>query len=179
MTDDRLRPDDTENVKLTIGQLVAPHGLRGEFRMHVSTHFPERIPELHHVYLGDETEPRALRRARLQGNIAILRVEGLTSREQVDELRGTPVRIDLEQAAPLEENEYFHYQIIGLEAFDEDGNRLGTVTEIIETGANDVYIIRDDEGKQTLVPALRSAIPEVNPAENRLVVRPLRYVDEG
>jgi 16S rRNA processing protein RimM len=167
MTDERLQPSDTEGVRLLIGHLVAPHGLRGEFRMHISTHFPERIPELRHVYVGDEDSPRALRRARLQGNVAIMRVDGLSTREQVDEMRGTPIRIDL------------HYQIIGLRVYDEAGTHLGEVAEIIETGANDVYIVKDDAGKQTLIPALRTAVLEIDPSEGRMLVRLPRYADES
>jgi 16S rRNA processing protein RimM len=179
MTDERLQPSDTEGVRLLIGHLVAPHGLRGEFRMHISTHFPERIPELRHVYVGDEDSPRALRRARLQGNVAIMRVDGLSTREQVDEMRGTPIRIDLSQAAPLDEDEFFHYQIIGLRVYDEAGTHLGEVAEIIETGANDVYIVKDDAGKQTLIPALRTAVLEIDPSEGRMLVRLPRYADES
>lgn len=164
--------------RLTIGRIVSPHGIRGEFRMYIYTHFPERIPELSGVYIGDEPEPRRLLRARLQGNLAIMRVEGVTSREMADELRQAPVQIDFEQAAPLEEGEYYHFQILGLIAFDDDGNRLGEVVDIIETGANDVYVIRGGENQELLLPALRENVPEIDVENGRMLVRPPRYADE-
>jgi 16S rRNA processing protein RimM len=164
--------------RLTIGRIASPHGVRGEFRMYIFSHFPERVPDLPYVFLGDEEQPRKLVRARLKGNLAIMRIEGVNTREMADELRGTDVRVDLENAAPLEEGEYYHFELIGLTAVDESGNVLGEVTDIIETGANDVYVIKDEEGKETLIPALEDVIPEINIPEGRMVVRPLRYSDE-
>jgi 16S rRNA processing protein RimM len=165
--------------RLAIGRIVSPHGVRGELRMYIYSHFPERIPELPYVYIGDEEKPRDIIRARLKDNLAIMRVEGVTSREMADELRDKIVRVDLDHAAPLEEGEYYHFEIIGLTAVDEAGNTLGAVTDIIETGANDVYVIKDDEGKETLIPALHDVVPEINPDEGKMVVRPLRYSDEA
>lgn len=171
-------PDDASEEtpeRLVIGRITAPHGIRGEFRMYIYSHFPEQIPELPKIYIGDESEPRVISRARLKDNLAIIRVDEITSREMVDELRGQLVRIDLEDAAPLEEGEFYHFEIIGLTAMTESGETVGTVTDIIETGANDVYVITDDEGKETLIPALEDVVPTIDPEAGTLVFRPLRY----
>ena len=170
---------DDRPERLTIGRIASPHGVRGEMRMYVLTHFPERIPDLSAIYFGDESEPRQLGRVRFQGNLAIIRVEGITSREMADEYRQQLVQIDFEDAAPLEEGEFYHFEIIGLQAYTEDGAHLGEVVDIIETGANDVYVIRDDEGNETLIPALYEAVPDINPDEGRITVRPLDYSGEG
>lgn len=165
--------------RLTIGRIVSPHGIRGEFRMYIYTHFPERIPDLTTIYLGDEEKPHRIRRVRLQGNLAIMRVEGVNSREEAEELRQELVRIDFDDATPLEEDEHYHFEILGLQAYDESGSLLGTVVEIIETGANDVYVIRNDEGKDTLIPALKDVVPEIDVEAGRMTVRPLRFYDES
>jgi 16S rRNA processing protein RimM len=165
--------------RLTIGRVVSPHGIRGEFRMYIYTHFPERIPELPYVFIGEEDEPRKITRARQKDNMMIMRVEGVTTREQADELRGKIVQVDQENAAPLEEGEYYHFDIIGLTAVDESGETLGKVVDIIETGANDVYVIKDDEGNETLIPALYDVVPEIDINAGKMVVRPPRYSDEG
>lgn len=181
MSDDHVsetRPEERPE-RLTIGRVVSPHGIRGEFRMYIYTHFPERIPDLTSVYLGDEEQPRQIRRVRLQGNLAIMRVEGVNSREEAEELRQEVVRIDFEDATPLEDDEHYHFQILGLQAYDESGELLGTVVEIIETGANDVYVIRNDEGKDTLIPALKEVVPEIDMESGRMTIRPLRYYDEA
>lgn len=164
--------------RLIIGRITAPHGIRGEFRMYIYSHFPDNILQLPEIYIGDEETPRKLSRARLKDNLVIMRVEGITSKEMADELRGELVRIDLEHAAPLEEGEYYHFQLIGLTAFDESGNELGTVVDIIETGANDVYVIKDSEGKETLIPALEDVVPEIDVENGRMVVNPPRYAGE-
>ena len=172
-TADNAQPD-----RLIIGRITAPHGIRGEFRMYVYSHFPENILEVPEIYIGDEESPRQLTRARRKDNLVIMRVEGVTSKEMADELRDELVRIDFEHAAPLEEGEYYHFELIGLTAFDESGNELGTVEDIIETGANDVYVIKDSEGKEILIPALEDVVPEIDVDNGRMVVRPLPYAGE-
>ena len=79
---------------------------------------------------------------------------------------------------PLAANEYFLYQVIGLEAFDEAGTRLGRVTDLIETGANDVLVVTPDDGPDLLVPSHPDVVVELDPAAGRLVVRPLRFYGE-
>jgi 16S rRNA processing protein RimM len=172
-------PPESRPDRLTIGRIVSPHGIRGEFRMYIYTHFPERIPELPYIFIGESDEPRKLSRARQKDNTMIMRVEGITSREQADELRGQIIQVDRENAAPLEEGEYYHFEIIGLTAVTESGETLGKIADIIETGANDVYVIKDDEGNETLIPALYDSVPEIDLEAGKMVVRPPRYSDEG
>lgn len=171
--------DGTPLERLTIGRIVSPHGVRGEIRMYIYSHFPERIPQLPYVFIGDEEQPRKVLRARLKDNLAIIRVEGITTREMADELRDQIIQIDLENAAPLEEGEFYHFEIIGLTAVDESGNVLGAVVDIIETGANDVYVIRDEDDNETLIPALKDVVPEISIEEGKMVIRPPRYADEA
>ena len=161
--------------RLAIGVIVAPHGTRGEVRMQIWTHFPEHIQELKSVFLDEEERPRRLRHVRMSGGLAVLSLHGISSREAADELRGTVVRIDREQANPLEEGEYYHFELIGLDVFTEAGERIGSLAEIIETGANDVYVVRDDDGKETLFPALRQVVPEIDLEGRKIIVRPLDY----
>src|SRR5690606_38121729 len=87
-------------------------------------------------------------------------------------------RIALDQAAPLPEDEYFYYQLIGLPVYDEAGTFLGRLEEILETGANDVYVIRGGPGGELLLPALKSVIPRIDLEDGRIVARPLRYYEE-
>lgn len=147
--------------------------------MRIWTHFPERIPELTHVYLEDEPSPRRLLRAQLHGDMALLQLEGITTREEAEACRGAVVRIDRSQAAPLAEDEYYQFEILGLRVVDEDGRDIGHVVEIIETGANDVYVVQQPNGEQLLLPAIRAVILEIDLEHQRLVVRPPRYYDEG
>lgn len=170
-----VESDSTQPERLAIGVIVAPHGTRGEVRMLIWTHFPEHLSEIHAVYLGDEERPRRLRRSGSSRGHITLSLQGITDRESAEELRGTVVRIDRAQAAPLEEGEFYQFQLIGLAVETETGEQLGTVAEIIETGANDVYVVRDSEGKETLIPALKDVVPVIDLDAGKMVVRPLTY----
>lgn len=161
-----------------IGEIVAAQGLRGEVRMRILTHFPERIHHLKRVFLGDEIQPRNLLSAQIRGNVAILSFEGVTSRELAEELRGFPVRIALDQAAPLSEDEHFYFQLIGLPVYDEAGTNLGQLAEILETGANDVYVIRGGPGGELLLPAIKSVILRIDLEQGRILARPLQYYED-
>ncbi len=172
------RPRD-DVQRLTIGKIVAPQGLRGDVRMLIWTHFPERIPSLRRVYLDEEAEPRRLRSASVRGNVAILSIEGVDTREEAEALRGAVVAIPREEAAPLGEDEYYHFQLIGLQVFDEAGHRLGEVVDILETGANDVYVVRTDEGRELLLPAIKQVVLDIDLERGRMTVRPPEYYEEG
>lgn len=167
-----------ERVRLTIGSILAPHGVRGEFKVRLQTDDPDHLLTLKRVYLGDEATPRTVLGVRLHAGHALMRLQGISSPETVERFRGIPLRIRGADAKPLAANEYFLYQIIGLEVFDETGNRLGTVTDLMETGANDVLVITPDEGAPILLPSHPDVVLSMDPAAGRIVIRPLHYYGE-
>jgi 16S rRNA processing protein RimM len=167
-----------ERVRLTIGTIVGPHGVRGELKLRLATDAPEHLRQVKRVFLGDEARPRRLLGVRLHGGPgqALLRVQGIGAPEAVDALRGVPVRIAGSDARPLEPGEFFLYQLIGLEAVDEAGTSLGRVTDVMETGAHDVFVVSPlDGGPDLLLPNHPEVVLDVRPAEGRMVVRPLVY----
>jgi 16S rRNA processing protein RimM len=134
---------------------------------------------LKRVYLGDETAPRTVLGTRLHAGHALMRLQGISTPETVEHYRGVPLRIRGADARPLAADEYYLYQMIGLAAFDEDGNPLGRVTDLMETGANDVLVITpEDGGADLLLPSHPDVIVSMDPAAGRLVVRPLVYYGE-
>jgi 16S rRNA processing protein RimM len=165
-------------VRLTIGNILAPHGVRGEFKLRLQTDDPEHLMTIKRVYLGDEKTPRTVLDVRLHAGHALMRLQGISSPETVERFRGTPLRIRGEDARPLAADEYFLYQIIGLDAFDEAGNRLGRVTDLMETGANDVLVITPEDGADILLPSHPEVVVSMDPAAGRIVVRPLTYYGE-
>jgi 16S rRNA processing protein RimM len=166
-------------VRLTIGTILAPHGVRGEFKVRLQTDDPEHLLTITRLYLGDETTPRTVLGVRLHAGNALMRVQGISTPETVERFRGTPLRIRGADARPLAANEYFLYQMIGLEVFDEGGNRLGRVADLMETGANDVLVVApEDGGADILLPSHPDVIVAMDPAAGRVVVRPLTYYGE-
>jgi 16S rRNA processing protein RimM len=168
-----------DRVRLTIGTILAPHGVRGEFKTRLQTDDPAHLLTIKRLYLGDETTPRTVLGVRLHDGNALIRLQGISSPETVERFRGTPLRIRGTDARPLAANEYFLYQVIGLEVFDESGNRLGQVTDLMETGANYVLIVApNDGGADILLPSHPDVIVAMDPAAGRIVVRPLTYYGE-
>jgi len=113
--------------------------------------------------------PFALKGFRLHKGAALLKLEGCHDRATVERLRGQLVQIPIEEAMPLEQDEYYEYQIVGLAVWTAGGKYLGTVDEVISTGANDVYVVRS-EGREVLIPAIEDVVLEINLAQGRLVV---------
>jgi 16S rRNA processing protein RimM len=166
-------------ARLTVGTILGPHGVRGESKVRLQTDDPEHLLTLKRIYLGDEPAPRTVLGARLHAGNALMRLQGISSPDTVERLRGTPLRIRGADARPLAPNEYFLYQMVGLEAFDEAGARLGRVTDVLETGANDVLVITsDDGGADILLPSHPDVIVAMDPAAGKIVVRLLAYYGE-
>jgi 16S rRNA processing protein RimM len=146
----------------------------------LATDDPEHLATIKRVFLGDEERPRRLRSFRLHGELGLIHLDGVTTRESAEALRGQPVRIAGKDARPLESGEYFLYQLIGLKVENEAGESLGTVTDLIETGAHGVFVItRDDGGAPILLPNHPDVVLDIRPDELRMVVRPLVYDDEA
>lgn len=165
-------------ARLKVGTIVAPHGLRGEFKLLLQTNDPEHLLTLKRIYVGDETAPRSVLSARMHQGNALLRLQGISSPETVERLRGTTLAIRASDARPLAPNEYFLFQIIGLDVFTEAGERLGKVTDLMETGANDVLVVSPDEGPDILLPSHPDVVLSMDPAEGKVIVRPLNYYGE-
>ncbi|HDN79898.1 MAG: 16S rRNA processing protein RimM [Chloroflexi bacterium] len=162
----------TENYPkyISIGRVVAPWGDRGEVKVKVLTDFPERFALLEKVYIGKTARPFQVKGFRFHKGFAILQLEGFHTRSQAEALRGQFIQIPIEEVMPLEEGEYYEFEIIGLEVRTEEGKFLGKVKEIIYTGANDVYVVEGPEG-EVLIPAIEDVILDINLAEGRMTVR--------
>lgn len=164
-------------VRLNVGTVTGPHGIDGEVKVLLTTDDPDHFLTIRQVFLGDESRGRRVLGARLHDRYALMRLKGITTPEAVSELRGQPVRIAGRDARPLAPGEYYLYQLIGLTAYDEEGAVLGTLTDIMETGANDVFIITSAEGgDDLLVPNHPSVVLDIDPAAGKLIVRPLVYL---
>ncbi len=123
------------------------------------------------VYLGLSSTPQRVRSLSTHRGRKLLMIEGCTDRNEAERWRGAEIKIRFEEAQPLEAGVYYHWQILGLKVVTEQGGELGTVQEILETGANDVYIVRSEAGGELLLPAIPDVILEVNLEAARMIVR--------
>ncbi len=107
---------------------------------------------------------------RVHSSNLLLSFDGIDTPEEVGRLRNQWVYVPANDRPPLSEGEYYHHQLLGLTATSDDGVELGKITDILETGANDVYVIRSDAGKETLLPAIQSVILDIDLDKGQMLV---------
>lgn len=161
-----------------MGKVVGTHGIRGELKVQLLTDDPEHLATVKSMYLGDEQQPRRVLGFRLHAGYALIRLEGITTPEEGRRYVGLPLRISGRDARPLAPGEFYLYQLIGLRVVDEAGNEIGRLTDVLETGANDVFVVTDSSGREHLFPHHADVVLDVRPEEGYMVVRPLRYYGE-
>ncbi len=155
---------------LVIGRIRKPHGVRGDVRVQPYTDLPERFTWLETVYIGeDDLRPVVVESARFHGQLILLKLAGYDSREAVQELRGEWLLVPESEAIPLEEGEYYLYQLEGLQVFTDEGENLGELVQVIETGANNVFVVRGESG-DLLLPDTDEVVEEIDFANGRMTV---------
>lgn len=146
---------------------MRPHGVRGDVKLLPLTDEPARFCSLKDAFLerGGQRTPVTIEHAQLQPDAAILHLAGVDTREQADALKNAYVCVDRAHAVPLSAGTYFVADLIGCETFDTRGRAYGRVTDVLETGANDVYEI---DGGKLMVPALKRVLAEVDVENTRI-----------
>ncbi len=153
--------DDRQHY-LVVGEVLKPWGFRGEVKIKILTDYPNRLVKHKTLYLGPQARAFQVERARLHSGYALLKFIGYDTDTSVAKLRGEIVQIPVEEAAKLKRGQYYHHEIIGLNVVTQAGAPLGVVAEILETGANDVYLVRTAQDKEILIPAIKSVIKKIN-----------------
>ena len=161
---------DGEPVYLVVGFLRRPHGLGGEIIMDLHTDFPERFQSGRKLFIGNERKPMTLSDARSHAKGMLVKFNGIGNPEDAGQLRNQWVYVRSSDMPSLPEGKVYQYELFGFNVLDESGNSLGELVEILETGANDVYVVRNESGKEILLPAIPSVILEINPARRLMRV---------
>ena len=158
---------------LRVGVIASTHGLKGEVKVFPTTDDPERFRKLKKVYLdtGKDYMPLKVTGIKFFKNQVILKFQEFQDINEIEKYRGKDLLIDREQAVPLAENENFIVDLIDMDVYDEEEKRLGTLTDVLPTGANDVYVVETDEGKEILLPAIPSCILDVDVEAAKMIVR--------
>jgi len=144
---------------LIVGFLRRPHGVHGELLMDIHTDFPERLRAGTKVYAGEDRKPLAIASTRPHGQSGLLiSFRGISTPEQAGQLRNTWLHVPAKDRPSLSDGKLYQHQILGLRVVSDDGTDLGSLTEILATGANDVYVVKDEAGKEVLLPAIPDVI---------------------
>jgi 16S rRNA processing protein RimM len=160
---------DGEPVYLVVGFLRRAHGVRGEIIMDLHTDFPERLRSGRKLFVGDEHKPVILSDARPHAKGMLIKFKGIETPEAAGQMRNQWVYVRASDVPRLPEGKLYQHELFGFQVVDENDHHLGELVEIIETGANDVYVVRDESGKEILLPAIPSVVLATDP--DRRVMR--------
>lgn len=156
-----------------VGRVLKPHGVKGEVKVQIETSFPEKFKSRKRLYIGKnakEAKPIDVASARLTDNAALLKFKGVETPEEAEKLRNHWLFVDETQLVKLGKNKAYIHELVGLAAYDIEGNAIGTLANVISLPSCDAYEIRNGE-KSVLVPAIEEFIEEVNLSEKRVVVK--------
>ncbi|MBE6846790.1 MAG: 16S rRNA processing protein RimM [Ruminococcus sp.] len=159
---------------LEIGKIVTVHGLGGIVKVQPWCDDAEFLCEFEVLYCGRQYVPMEIQRASVQKNMALVKFKGVDTVEQAQALRNSILYMDRNDVE-LEEGTYFIQDLIGLKVSDADtGADYGKIADVLQTGANDVYLLRDDSGKERLVPVIPDVVTEIEPEQGYVKIRPLK-----
>ena len=158
--------------RLEIGQIVNTFGIKGEIKVSPFTNDINRFDELEKVYIKTKTGEKQykIENVKYHKNMVLLKLKGIDKIEDAEMLRNAYLEIDREDAIPLEKDTYSIADLLGLEVYTEDGKILGKVDDIYNTGSNDIYVVKDEMGKQVLLPGIKDVIKNVDLENSKIIV---------
>ncbi len=163
---------------LAVGQIVGTHGVRGELRVNPWADSPEFLKQFKTLYYDSEGKNSVkVVSSRPHGNVVLMKLDGIDTVEAASAMRNK--RLYMRRSdAKLADGVYFIEELVGCDVFDADdeGKRYGKISDVSETGANDVWHIKSDDGKEYLIPAIPSVVIDTNVEENRVLIRPMKGI---
>ena len=155
---------------LELGQIVNTFGIKGMVKIKPFTDDVEQFEQLQTIYIKNKNSKKEyeIEEVKYHKNMILLKLKGIENPEQAETLRESYVIIPREKAKKLEEGTYYIVDMIGLEVFTEEGEKIGILEDIFNTGSNDIYVVKNDLGKQILLPAIEEVIKKID-IENRKI----------
>ena len=157
---------------LRVGVIATTHGVRGEVKVFPTTDDPGRYKQLKSVLMdtGKEMLSLEIEGVKFFKQMVILKFKGIDNINDIEKYRGKDLLISREDAVPLEDGEYFIFDLIGSSVCTEDGKELGLLAEILTTAANDVYVVKTSSGKEILIPSIPECILDVDVDNKKIMV---------
>ncbi len=155
---------------LRVGVITTTHGVKGEVKVYPTTDDPNRFKKLKQIYLdtGKELIPFEIESVKFFKQMVILKLKGIDNINDVEKYRGKDLLITRDNAVELGENENFIFDLIDCQIITDEGEKLGILSEVLTTAANDVYVVKTNNGKEILIPSIKECILDVN-VENKII----------
>lgn len=155
-----------------IGQIVNTFGIKGMVKVKPFTENIEQFEELQKIYIKnkDGKKEYKIQEVKYHKQMILIKFEGIENPEDADLLRGSYLLINRKDAKPLEEGIYYIVDLLGLEVYTDEGVLLGKVDDIFNTGSNDIYVVKDELGKQLLLPGIDDVIKQVDLENKKIIV---------
>ena len=167
---------NSEPEFLIAGKLRKSHGLSGEMWIELLTDHPELLRQGFPVFIGESFNKNFIKSFRMAGKLGLIQLEGFNDPESLRAYSNAYLYFEKKDMPALRDEEYYHHELIGLEVRNEDSTVLGTLTEIIVTGANDVYVITPNNGsRDLLIPAIKSVIKKIDIKSKQMVISPQEW----
>lgn len=148
--------------KIKIGKIVNAVGIAGEVKVYNYSDSVERFSELKYLYLDERDEKITVKSVRYMKNTAILKLQGINDRNDAEALKNRAVYIDESQLRKLDSDTYYIRDLIGMQVRTADGEKIGELSDVIKGAAQDLYEVRNDEGKKFLIPAVNEFVKDIN-----------------
>lgn len=157
---------------LEIGQIVNSYGIKGFLKVVPYTDDITRYDDLKTVYIekNKKLEEMEIEEVKYHKNLVLLKLKGIDDINQTLEYKNCLIKIDRENAVKLPDNSYFIVDLIDMEVYTDENKLLGKIVDVFPTGSNDVYVVKDELGKQTLLPAIGDVIKDVDVANKKMIV---------
>lgn len=170
-------PSPVEPNYLLVGRILKPHGVRGEVRVVVETEDPRRFKGMTEIHISrrerQTPKPIAIEGVRFHQDKALIKFEGYRNREEAEALRGHFLWVPLEDALPLDDGEFYLYELIGMAVWTEDDRMIGHIKDTIQTGANEVFVVDGGELGEVLIPDTEEVVLEINREARKVLIHPI------
>jgi 16S rRNA processing protein RimM len=159
-----------------VGQIVNTFGVKGFVKVNPFTDEPERFEELKTVYVckKDEMQKVEIEEVKYHKNMVLLKLKGINDMNMAESLKGLYLKIDRKDAKKLPKDTYFIADLLGLDVYSDKDEYLGKVDDIYSTGANDIYVIKNEDGKQILLPGIPEVLKTIDLENEKIIVHILK-----
>jgi 16S rRNA processing protein RimM len=164
-----------EPAFLEVGRIRRSHGVKGEMILEIFSEGLNHFKKGKKLYIGQHHQPLTIESTRSHDDLLLIKFEGIDTPEDLAGFRNKLAYVPASQLPLLPEGEHYFYQLIGLEAVDQQGRSLGLITEIIQTGSAPVYVVTSTDGNEQLFPAIPDVVKKIDIEARKIIIQPQEW----